>query len=101
MRSDGGGDDIGDIGCAGALGVLAGATADGDVAESPAVSPVATAGLAEVTGLREIVVIVVAELGVERVAPRALERLVVVLVVLVVVRSNPPVPSSSACAAAE
>lgn len=69
MRSDARGDDIG--GGAGALGVLAGAAADGDVAEGPAMSPVATAGLAEVAGLREVVVVVVAELGVGRVAARA------------------------------
>lgn len=57
--------------CAGAFGVLAAATADGDVAERAAVGPVAAARLAEVAGLREIVVVVVAEFGVGGVAPRA------------------------------
>ena len=71
MRSGGGGDDIGGGGGAGALGVLAGAAADGDVPEGPTVSPVATAGLAEVAGLREVVVVVVAELSVGGVAARA------------------------------
>ncbi|KAI8528817.1 hypothetical protein RHMOL_Rhmol12G0177300 [Rhododendron molle] len=60
----------------GALG-LAAAAADGDVAEYAALGPVAAAGLAEVAGLGEVVVVVVAELGVERVASRALQRLVV------------------------
>jgi hypothetical protein len=72
VRSGGGGDDMGGGGgAAGALGVLAGAAADGDVTEGPTVSPVATAGLAEVAGLREVVVVVVAELGVGGVAARA------------------------------
>lgn len=64
------GDDVGGGG-PGALSVLAGATADRDVTEGPAVSPVATAGLAEVTGLGEVVVVIVAELGVGGVAARA------------------------------
>ena len=57
-----------------ALGVLAGAASDGDVAESATVGPVAAAGLAEVAGLGEVVVVVVTELGVEGVAARAGER---------------------------
>jgi len=56
---------------AGALGVLAAASADGDVAEGAAVGPVAAAGLAEVARLGVVVVVVVAELGVGGVAPRA------------------------------
>jgi hypothetical protein len=87
----------------GALGLPA-AAADWDVAEDATFGPVAAAALAEMAGLGEVVVVVVAELGVERVAPRALESLVVVLVVLIVMRSKPPVPSSassSACAASE
>lgn len=51
-----------------ALGVLAGPTADGDVTEGPTLSPVTAAGLAEVAWLGEVVVVVVAELGVGRVA---------------------------------
>ena len=47
-----------------ALSVFAGPTADWDVTEGATVSPVATAGLAEVARLREVVVVVVAELGV-------------------------------------
>ena len=47
-----------------AFRVLAGATANGDVPESATVGPVTAAGLAEVAGLREVVVVVVTELGV-------------------------------------
>ncbi len=52
------------------------------------------------TWLRQVVVVVVAELGVERVTPWTLERLVVVLVLVLVVvvmliRSKPPVTSSA------
>ncbi len=68
MRSGGGEDVVGVVvwvgGGARPLGVLTGATADGDVTEGPTVGPVATAGLAEVAWLREVVVVVVAELGV-------------------------------------
>ena len=56
-------------------GVLAGAATEGHVAKSAALSPVAAAGLAEVAGLGEIVVVVVAELGGEGVAARAREGL--------------------------
>jgi len=49
---------------AGALGVLAAATADGDVAECAAMGPVPATGLAEVARLGVVVVVVVAELGV-------------------------------------
>lgn len=57
-----------------ALGVLTGSAADGDVAKSATVSPVTAAGFAEMARLREIIVIVVAEFGVERIAARAGER---------------------------
>lgn len=56
-----------------ALGILSAAATDRDVAEGPTVSPVAAAGLAEVTRLREVVVVVVAELGIGGLAPRARE----------------------------
>lgn len=56
-----------------AFGVLPAAPADGDVAEGAAVGPVAAARLAEVARLREVIVIVVTELGVGGVAPRAAE----------------------------
>lgn len=46
------------------FGVLASATADGDVAESAASGPVAAAVFAEVTGLGEVVVVEVAEFGI-------------------------------------
>lgn len=56
---------VGENGCgAGAFGGFAAAATDGDVAEGAAVGPVTAAGLTEVTGLREVVVVVVAELGV-------------------------------------
>jgi len=61
---------------AGAL-VLAASTANRDVAEGATFGPVAAARLAEVARLREAVVVVVAELGVRGLAPRALERLIV------------------------
>lgn len=51
-----------------AFGVLAGAAADRNVAEGAAVSPVTAAGFAEMTGLREVVVVVVTKLGVEGIA---------------------------------
>lgn len=56
--------------------------------------PVATARLAEVARLREVVVVVVAELGVERIAPGTLQG----LLILVVVLSQPPVSTASASA---
>jgi hypothetical protein len=55
--------------------VLAAAPADGDVAERASARPVALARLAEVSRLRQRVVVVVAELGVGRVAARAPQRL--------------------------
>jgi hypothetical protein len=55
----------------GRRGALARAAADGDVAEGSALGPVSPAGLAEVARLRRVVVVVVAELGVPRLAPRA------------------------------
>ncbi|MFS7974044.1 hypothetical protein Hanom_Chr09g00863821 [Helianthus anomalus] len=55
----------------GTFGVFAAAAADGDVSEGAAVGPVAAAGLAEVTGLGEVVVVVVAEFGVGGVAAGA------------------------------
>uniref|UniRef100_A0A0E0H4I5 Uncharacterized protein n=1 Tax=Oryza nivara TaxID=4536 RepID=A0A0E0H4I5_ORYNI len=63
--------------------VLARAAADGDVAERAALRPVTPARLAEVARLLEAVVVVVAELGVRRVAPRAVER-------LLLLRPRPP-----------
>ena len=61
-----------------------GATAVGDIAEDAAFGPIAAAALAEVARLREVVVVVVAEFGVERVAARALDD-------LVIVRPHPPI----------
>ena len=52
-------------------GLLAGAASDGDVAQRAALGPVAAAALAEVAWLGGVVVVVVAELGVPRRAPRA------------------------------
>ena len=49
---------------AGAFRGFASAAADGNVAESSAVSPVTAAGFAEVARLGEVVVVVVTELGV-------------------------------------
>ncbi|KAL8251123.1 hypothetical protein R6Q59_034816 [Mikania micrantha] len=54
-----------------AFGVLPAATADGYVTEGAAVGPVAAAGLAEMTRLGEVVVVVVAEFGVGGVATGA------------------------------
>ncbi|KAG0452199.1 hypothetical protein HPP92_026076 [Vanilla planifolia] len=73
-RNEVGGGERGDEG--GGLAVrprrdLQAAAADGDVAEGAAFGPVAAAALAEVAGLCEAVVVVVAELGVRRVAARA------------------------------
>lgn len=67
-----GGDAGGDVGPR-PLGVLSAAAADGYVAEGAAVSPVPTAGLAEVARLGEVVVVVVAELGVWGIASGAFE----------------------------
>lgn len=50
---------------------LASATADGDVAEGPTLSPVTATTPAEMAGLSEVVVVVVAELGDGGVAARA------------------------------
>lgn len=61
----------GGAGGAGAAG-LAAAPADGDVAEGAALGPVAAAGLAEVAGLGEAVVVVIAEFGVGGGASRAI-----------------------------
>lgn len=66
MRTTGRGDGGG--GSARALGVLSGPATYRDVAEGSSVSPVAAAGLAEVAGLGEVVVVVVAELGIGGVA---------------------------------
>ena len=59
-----------------ALRVLSATVADGDVAESAAFSPVPPAVLAEVTWLREIVVVVVAEFGVSWFTSRTFQVLV-------------------------
>lgn len=53
--------------------ILAAATANWDVTEGATVGPVAAAGLAEMARLREVVVVVVAELGVGGLAAWALE----------------------------
>ena len=54
--------------------VLPEATADRDIAEGSACSPVAFAVLAEMAGLRRAVVVEVAELGVHGVTARAWQR---------------------------
>lgn len=51
------------------LGVLPGAAADRDVSKNTSFSPVPSTALAEVARLREVVVIVIAEFGVCRIAP--------------------------------
>lgn len=53
--------------------VLAAAAAGRDVTEGAPSGPVALAGLAEMAGLRQTVVVVVAELGIKGTAARALE----------------------------
>ena len=58
-------------------GALGGVVAGGDVAEGATVSPVTAAWFAEVAGLGEGIVVVVAELGVGGIAARALEVVVV------------------------
>lgn len=68
----GGGDGVGGV-ALGAL-VLAAAAADGDVAEGAASGPVALAGFAKVSRLRQAVVVVVTKLGIGGIAARALER---------------------------
>jgi len=86
-------------GFVGAFGFAA-AASDRDVAEDAPFGPVAAAVFAEVAGLGEVVVVVVTELGVERITAGALKRLVVL-----VVGSEPPVggggggekPGSSSC----
>lgn len=55
--------------------VLPAAAADGNVPEDSAFGPVAAAGLAEMAGLREVVVVVVAELRVNGVAAGAFQDL--------------------------
>lgn len=55
---------------------LAAASPDGDVSEDASLGPIAAAGLTEVSGLGEVVIVVVTEFGVEGVAARALECLV-------------------------
>nr|GMC69582.1 hypothetical protein TorRG33x02_211930 [Ipomoea batatas] len=72
----------------GALGFPA-ATADGNVAEDAAFGPVAAAALAEVARLGEVIVIIIAELGIERIAAGALQ-----LRRLVVVWPQPPITST-------
>ncbi|PON82987.1 hypothetical protein TorRG33x02_211930 [Trema orientale] len=71
-------------------------TADGNVAEDAAFGPVAAAVLAEMAGLREVVVVVVAELGVERIATRTLQGLLMILMMVVLMRPQPPVSSATA-----
>ena len=64
---------------AGAFRGFASTAADGNVAESSAVSPVTATGFAEVTRLREVVVVVVTELSVGRVAARTRELLLLLV----------------------
>ena len=64
--------------------VLPEATADRDIAEGSACSPVAFAVLAEMAGLRRAVVVEVAELGVEAMAPRASHRGLIIHRLLVI-----------------
>ncbi|KAL2537885.1 Uncharacterized protein Fot_19276 [Forsythia ovata] len=75
------------------------ATANWDVAENTAFSPVSPAALAEVARVRNVVIIVVTELGVRRITPWALQNLVVHVVLqpqpLVPTTPKKPVPSSS------
>jgi len=54
--------------------VLATAAANGDVAERASFGPVASAGFAEIAGLRQAVVVVVTEFGVGGSATRAIGR---------------------------
>ena len=64
------------LGIRGDLLVLSAAAADGNVPERASFGPVPPASLAEVAGLGEAVVVVVAELGVGGFTARALEGLV-------------------------
>lgn len=50
--------------CTGAFGIFATTPTNGDVTKSAAVCPITAAGLTEVTWLREVVVVVVAEFSV-------------------------------------
>jgi hypothetical protein len=59
----------------GVLVLLATSTADGDVSKGPTLGPVATTILAKVAWLQHVVIVVVAEFGVEGVAPGAPQRL--------------------------
>lgn len=93
-RGNGGGGVGRGLGFGGAFGFPA-AASDGDVAEDAAFGPVSPAALAEVPRLREIIVIVITEFGVERITPRALQR----LVVLVVVEVRPQAPVSATASA--
>ena len=72
-------------------------TSDGDVTENAAFGPVTTAVFTKVSRLREVVIVVVTELCVKRVATRTLERLVMVKDI-VLMRSHPPISTSSAAA---
>lgn len=58
------------------LFVFSTSTTDGNVSKCTAFRPIASTCFAEVPGLREAIVVVVTELGVGRIAPRALEGLV-------------------------
>ena len=49
------------VGGGGAFGVLAGTATDGDVTKGAAFGPVTSAVLAEMAGLRQVVVVVVTE----------------------------------------
>lgn len=57
-------------------------SSDGDVTEDAAFSPVASAALAEVSRLGEIIVVIVAKFGVQGIATRTLQSLLVILVVV-------------------
>lgn len=64
------------FGVAGALGILAGTAADGDVSERAAFGPVTAAVLAVMARLGEVVIVVIAEFGVGGFTAGALELLV-------------------------
>lgn len=83
----------------GALGLPA-AAADGDVAEDAAFGPVTAAAFTEVARLREVVVIVVAELRVERITTRTLQRLLIVVIIIIILVVVWPDSSVSAAASA-
>lgn len=63
--------------------VLPASSPDRHVAKGAAACPIALAGLAEVPGLGEAVVVVITKLGVGRVAPRAPQGLLLLLLFLV------------------